>query len=139
MLTHLRHQAKGEGMGLKVAIIDDEIHIRSLLEQTLEELEEEFGVEMFLAANGREGLEMIVRETPQLVFCDVMMPEMNGYDVCRSVREQGLDTIKIILLTAKGQEIDRQQGLDAGAFDYVTKPFDPDDLIQRAKEILGLK
>jgi DNA-binding response OmpR family regulator len=126
-------------MGLKVAIIDDEIHIRSLLEQTLEELEEEFGVEMFLAANGREGLELIVRETPQLVFCDVMMPEMNGYDVCRSVREQGLDTIKIILLTAKGQEIDRQQGLDAGAFDYVTKPFDPDDLIQRAKEILGLK
>ncbi|TAN51739.1 MAG: response regulator [Rhodospirillales bacterium] len=126
-------------MGLKVAIIDDEIHIRSLLEQTLEELEEEFGVEMFLAANGREGLELIVREAPQLVFCDVMMPEMNGYDVCRSVREQGLDTIKIILLTAKGQEIDRQQGLDAGAFDYVTKPFDPDDLIQRAKEILGLK
>lgn len=126
-------------MGLKVAIIDDEVHIRSLLEQTLEELEEEFGVEMFLAANGREGLELIVREAPQLVFCDVMMPEMNGYDVCRSVREQGLDAIKIILLTAKGQEIDRQQGLDAGAFDYVTKPFDPDDLIQRAKEILGLK
>lgn len=126
-------------MGLKVAIIDDEIHIRSLLEQTLEELEEEFGVEMFLAANGREGLELIIRETPQLVFCDVMMPEMNGYDVCRAVREQSLGEIKIILLTAKGQEIDRQQGLDAGAYDYVTKPFDPDDLIQRAKEILGLK
>lgn len=133
------HRTKGDGMGLKVAIIDDEIHIRSLLEQTLEELEEEFGVEMFLAANGREGLELIIRETPQLVFCDVMMPEMNGYDVCRAVREQSLGEIKIILLTAKGQEIDRQQGLDAGAYDYVTKPFDPDDLIQRAKEILGLK
>lgn len=126
-------------MSLKVAIIDDEIHIRSLIEQTLEELEDDFGIELLVASNGREGLELILREGPQLVFCDVMMPEMNGYDVCRSVREQGLDGTKIILLTAKGQEVDRQQGLDAGAFDYITKPFDPDDLILRAKSILGLE
>jgi DNA-binding response OmpR family regulator len=125
-------------MRLKIAIIDDEVHIRSLLEQTLEELEDEHDVELFLAANGKEGLELILAEVPQLVFCDVMMPELNGYDVCRAVREKLTNQVKIILLTAKGQEVDRQHGLDSGAFDYITKPFDPDMLIQRAKEILGL-
>jgi DNA-binding response OmpR family regulator len=125
-------------MSLKIAIIDDEIHIRSLLEQTLEDLETEFDVELLVAVNGREGLEIIQRERPQLVFCDVMMPEMNGYDVCRAVKVHGMADVKIILLTAKGQEVDRQQGIDAGAFDYITKPFDPDELVLRAKEILGL-
>lgn len=125
-------------MSLKIAIIDDEIHIRSLLEQTLEDLETDFDVELLVAVNGREGLEIIQREKPQLVFCDVMMPEMNGYDVCRAVKVYGLADVKIILLTAKGQEVDRQQGIDAGAFDYITKPFDPDELVLRAKEILGL-
>lgn len=120
-------------------VVDDETHIRALLEQTLEELEDEFGVEVHSAADGEAGLDLIRRERPQLVFLDVMMPKMNGFEVCRAVMaDPALAGTYIILLTAKGQEADRQQGLQAGARRYITKPFDPDEVLGVAKEILGL-
>jgi len=122
----------------KILIVDDEPHIRLLLEQTLEELEDE-GVELFLAEDGEEGLRVIRQEKPDLVFLDVMMPKMNGYDVCQAVKnELGLKDVFVVLLTAKGQEVDKVKGKDVGADLYMTKPFDPDEIIGRAREVLAL-
>jgi two-component system, OmpR family, alkaline phosphatase synthesis response regulator PhoP len=108
-------------MEQKLLIVDDEAHIRMLLEQTLEELEED-GVSFFSAQNGEEALEIIKSENPQLVFLDVMV----------------LDKVYIVLLTAKGQELDRQKGQEVGADLYMTKPFDPEMILKKAKEVLGL-
>jgi two-component system, OmpR family, alkaline phosphatase synthesis response regulator PhoP len=123
---------------MKILIVDDEPHLRTLIQQTLEELEDE-GVELFTATNGEEALETIRHELPNLVFLDVMMPKMNGFDVCHTVKHQlGLESIHIILLTAKGQEFDRQRGTEVGADLYMTKPFDPDALIAKARSVLGI-
>ncbi|MBK7562009.1 MAG: response regulator [Chitinophagaceae bacterium] len=125
-------------MEQKILIVDDEAHIRMLIGQTLEELEDE-GVEFLTAENGEIALDIIQKENPQLVFLDVMMPKMNGMEVCRRVKKElGLDKVFIVLLTAKGQETDRQKGLDVGADVYMTKPFDPEVLLQKAKEVLGI-
>jgi DNA-binding response OmpR family regulator len=122
----------------KILIVDDEPHIRMLLEQTLEELEDE-GVEIFTAENGEEALSAIQEEQPNLVFLDVMMPKMNGFDVCHTVkRELQLSQIYIIMLTAKGQEFDRVRGEEVGADIYMTKPFDPDEILDKAYEILNI-
>ena len=127
-------------MGSKILIVDDEVHIRTLLEQSLEDLEEDFDVEIHTAENGQEGLDSIRSLHPGLVLLDVMMPMMSGYDVCQAVREDtDFDDVKIILLTAKGQEADRERGIEVGATQYMTKPFDPDELLDIAKEMLGLE
>ncbi|MFH1913639.1 MAG: response regulator [Pseudomonadota bacterium] len=126
-------------MAKKILIVDDEVHIKMLLEQTLEELEDEYDVELFTASDGEEGLAFIRGEHPDLVFLDIMMPKMNGYEVCRIVMEdESLRGVKIILLTAKGQEVDRKQGLELGAKMYMTKPFDPDEILKVSKDMLGL-
>jgi two-component system, OmpR family, alkaline phosphatase synthesis response regulator PhoP len=125
-------------MTMKILIVDDEPHLRMLIQQSLEELEDE-GVELFTASNGEEALETILEEKPNLVFLDVMMPKKNGFDVCNTVKnELGLSQIHIVLLTAKGQEFDRQRGLEVGADLYMTKPFDPDALVAQARSVLGL-
>ncbi len=125
-------------MSKKVLIVDDEIHIRALLEQSLEELEEDHDVEILSASDGEEGLALIRQEGPNVVFLDIMMPKMNGYEVCRTVKEDPtLNRIHIILLTAKGQEVDRKLGMELGAVKYMTKPFDPDEVLALAKELLG--
>jgi two-component system alkaline phosphatase synthesis response regulator PhoP len=122
----------------KILIVDDEAHIRLLIEQTLEDLEDE-GVEIDTASNGEEGLETIKAQKPNLVFLDVMMPRMNGFDVCHAVKKElELDDVFIVLLTAKGQEYDRKRGEEAGANLYLTKPFDPDDLLDLAIKVLDL-
>nr|HID58085.1 response regulator [Desulfobacterales bacterium] len=127
-------------MAKKVLIVDDEVHIRSLLEQTLEELEDDYGVELLRASNGEEGLQLIREEQPQVVFLDIMMPTMSGYEVCRTAKaDPDLKDVNIILLTAKGQEVDKRQGFEAGALRYMTKPFDPDEVLAVAKELLGLE
>ncbi|MCL1467938.1 response regulator [Argonema galeatum] len=126
-------------MTKKVLIVDDEPHIRILMEQTLEELEDE-GVELLMAENGEKALETIKREKPQLVFLDVMMPKMSGFEVCSAVKKDlGMRDVYIIMLTAKGQEFDKQKGNDVGADLYMTKPFDPDEVLEKAREIMGLK
>ncbi len=124
-------------MNKKVLIVDDEPHIRMLIEQTLEDLEDE-GVTLLMAENGEQALQIIEEERPNLVFLDVMMPKMNGMEVCQKVKKElKLSEVYIILLTAKGQEVDRQKGLDMGADRYMTKPFDPDEMLSIAEEIIN--
>jgi DNA-binding response OmpR family regulator len=126
-------------MEQKILIVDDESHIRMLIEQTLEELEDE-GVEFLTAENGEIAFNIIQKENPQLVFLDVMMPKMNGMEVCRKVKKELLlSNIYIVLLTAKGQELDRQKGHEVGADIYMTKPFDPEAILRKAREVLGLQ
>jgi DNA-binding response OmpR family regulator len=125
-------------MEQKILIVDDEPHIRMLIEQTLEELEDD-DVEFLTAENGEIALEIIQQEKPQLVFLDVMMPKMNGMEVCRKVKKDlMLNDVFIVLLTAKGQELDRQKGHEVGADIYMTKPFDPEAILNKAREVLGL-
>ena len=120
-----------------VLIVDDEQHIRLLIEQTLEELLDE-GVELYTASDGEEALAAIEAQSPDLVFLDVMMPRRNGLEVARAVRDElGKADTHIVLLTAKGQAVDREAGLAAGANRYLTKPFDPDELLAIAHEVLG--
>jgi len=122
----------------KILIVDDEAHLRMLIQQTLEELEDE-GVELLTASDGEAALEVVRTEAPQLVFLDVMMPKLSGFDVCSRVKHTlGLKEVYIVLLTAKGQEFDKQKGMEAGADLYMTKPFDPDALLARARTVLGL-
>jgi len=123
----------------KILIVDDEAHIRLLLEQSLEELEDKGG-ELHTADNGRKAIDIILNKRPDLVFLDVMMPEINGYDVCSIVKkEHSLDEVYIIMLTAKGQEYDERRGMEAGADLYITKPFDPDFILNKAEEVLRNK
>lgn len=122
----------------RILIVDDEAHIRMLLEQTLEELEDE-GVELLFAENGEKALEVIKKESPELVFLDVMMPRMNGFEVCSAVKNDlGMNGVYIIMLTAKGQEFDKHKGRESGADIYMTKPFNPDEIVEKAREILGI-
>lgn len=125
-------------MDQKILIVDDEAHIRMLIEQTLEDLEDE-GVEFLTAENGELALAIIEQERPQLVFLDVMMPKMNGMEVCKKVKKElKLENVYIALLTAKGQELDRQKGQEVGADVYMTKPFDPEVILNKAREVLQL-
>jgi two-component system alkaline phosphatase synthesis response regulator PhoP len=125
-------------MAPKILIVDDEAYIRLLIEQALEDLEDG-GVQLLTADDGQEALETIRTEKPDLVFLDVMMPTMNGFDVCHAIKhELRLDKVYVVMLTAKGQEFDRQKGREAGADTYMTKPFDPDELFEKAAEVLGL-
>ncbi len=125
-------------MNKKILIVDDEPHIRLLLEQTLEDLEDE-GVQLLIADNGEEALDTIKTEKPDLVFLDVMMPKMNGFDVCNAVKnELSLKGVYIIMLTAKGQEFDKHKGKEVGADLYMTKPFDPDEVVKKSIQVLDL-
>jgi DNA-binding response OmpR family regulator len=122
----------------KILIVDDEPYIRLLLKQTLEELEDE-GVELITTDNGESALEIIRSEIPNLVFLDVMMPKMNGFDVCDAVKNKpGITDVFIVLLTVKGQKMDKQRGSDVGADIYMTKPFNPDEILKVARNILGI-
>lgn len=121
-----------------VLIVDDEQHIRLLIEQTLEDLEDD-GVEILTASDGEEALDVVANQRPELVFLDVTMAKKNGFEVARAIKaDPGLAATTVIMLTAKGQAYDRDQGLAAGADAYITKPFDPDDLLRRARLALGL-
>jgi DNA-binding response OmpR family regulator len=123
----------------KILIADDEPHIQQLLEQTLEDLEDK-GVELLLVGNGTEALAIIKRERPELVFLDVMMPGMSGFDVCETVKKKlALPGIFIVILTAKGQEFDKERGFQAGVDVYMTKPFDPDLIMEKARDVLGIQ
>lgn len=126
-------------MSKAILIVDDEVHIRVLMEQTLEDLEDE-GVELLTATDGVEALELIKTARPDLVFLDVMMPKMNGFEVCQAIKQDAdIQDTYIIMLTAKGQEFDQQRGYAVGANLYMTKPFDPDEVLEKATEILAMK
>lgn len=120
----------------RLLVVDDEVFIRMLLLQALEDLEDA-DVELLSAANGREGVRLALQEKPDLVFLDVMMPYLNGYEACRKIKESNPATY-VILLTAKGQALDKEEGKAAGADEFITKPFDPDYILKRSAEILGV-
>jgi len=126
-------------MAKKILIIDDEVHIRALLEHALEDLEDE-GIKLLLAKDGDEGLKAIKKEKPDLIFLDIMMPKMNGYDVCREIKKDPeFNTSYIIMLTAKGQTSDKIRGEEVQADEYITKPFNPDEILDKASAILDIK
>ena len=121
-----------------VLIVDDKAHIRMLLEQTLDELTD-LGVRLLCASNGREAVEIVQVEKPSLLILDVMMPLMNGYEVCRWVKEadEFADT-HVVMLTAKSAASDRAMGIQVGADAYITKPFDPDEILTHCAEALEI-
>jgi CheY-like chemotaxis protein len=120
----------------KILIVDDEAHIRLLIQQTLEDLEDQ-GVEILSADNGQEALRLAQAERPQLVFLDVMMPNIDGLQVCHQIKhELELADVYVVILTAKGQKYDLERSQEAGADKYMTKPFDPDELLSLANEVI---
>lgn len=117
----------------KLLIADDEAGVRSLVRMTLDGS----GWEILETTQGRETLEAIRRERPALVLLDVMMPEIDGTEVCRAIKNDPAtrDTV-VVMLTAKAQESDRDEGLEAGADDYITKPFSPLELLEKVEGVL---
>ena len=120
----------------RVVIVDDEPHIRALVEHTLEELEDD-GFELHTAHDGAAALALVDEGEPALVILDVMMPKINGYDVCQAIRDRGMADVCVIMLTAKGQDLDKVRGDEVGADHYATKPFDPDELLAVARSLLA--
>ena len=115
-------------MKKKILIIEDELDLIKGLKLNLSD--EGFDVDW--AVNGTEGLRKAIEATPDLIILDIMLPEMDGLEVCRKLRQKNID-IPIIMLTAKGEEIDKVVGLEIGADDYITKPFSIRELIARIK------
>jgi DNA-binding response OmpR family regulator len=117
----------------RILVVDDEIYIVHILEFSLT-ME---GYNILTAFDGEEALRVIEQERPDLVVLDIMMPKLDGYEVCRRLRkEERFSGLPVILLSAKGRSIDREVGLQAGADDYITKPFSPRKLIEKIRELL---
>jgi len=126
-------------MSKKILIVDDELNMRMLLKETLEEFEDE-GVEVLVAENGEEAIESIKTEKPKLVILDVMMPGVDGFEVCNTIKnELGMKDVYVLMLTADGQEFNKQKSKDVGTDDFMTKPFDPDEIIKKAAEIFEIE
>ncbi len=122
-------------MTKKILVVDDEEAILALVSATLDG-DDRYSV--FLARNGEEAVKVCGRERPDLLFLDVMMPDMDGYEVCRSLRKDpSTADIRIIMLTALAQDIDRRKALEVGADEYMTKPFSPTALLERVEQVLG--
>ncbi len=120
-------------MSKRVLIVDDEVNIVISLEFLLEQA----GYHVRVAHNGEEGLDKIATFEPDLVLLDVMMPRMNGFEVCSRVRENPTwEHIKIVMLTAKGREVEITKGLALGANAYITKPFSTKELLAQVRHIL---
>jgi len=125
-------------MSKKILIVDDELNMRLLLKETLEEFEDK-GVELLVAENGSDAIESIKTEKPELVILDVMMPGMDGFEVCNTIKnELGMKDVYVLMLTADGQELNRQKGKDAGTDDFMTMPFDLDEIVEKAALILKI-
>lgn len=117
----------------RVLIVDDEPNILVVLEFLLNKE----GYQVLKAANGIEALEIIEKEQPAIVVLDVMMPEMDGFEVAKKIRENpNYQNIRIIFLTAKGTDADRFKGYDYGGEVYLTKPFDNDDFVTTVNEVM---
>jgi len=126
-------------MAKKILVADDEVYIRALLVQTLEDFES-VGVELLSVGSGQEAWDVAQVERPDLAILDVMMPGLSGYEVCQRIRSDPvLSHTYVIMLTARGQEVDRLRSVEVGADEYVTKPFDPDYLIERVAKVLGVR
>jgi DNA-binding response OmpR family regulator len=121
-------------VGKRVLVVDDEPNIV----MSLEFLMRRAGFEVQVARNGREALDALEGAAPDLLLLDVMMPEFDGYEVCERIRARPeWNGTKIVMLTARGREIERERGLALGADAYVTKPFSTRDLVDKVKHMLG--
>jgi len=121
-------------MGKRVLIADDEPNIVA----SLEFLMEQAGFEVKLAANGQEALELVASFRPDLVLLDVMMPVKNGYEVCQILKsDPATRAVKVVMLSAKGRDVEVAKGLELGADAYVTKPFSTRDLVAQIQDMLG--
>ena len=118
-------------MGKKVLVVDDEKSILTLLQYNLEQA----GYEVITAMDGEEGRNLTLSEGPDLVVLDLMLPKLDGVEVCKQLRQQKNFT-PILMLTAKDDEFDKVLGLELGADDYMTKPFSPREVVARVKAIL---
>jgi len=116
--------------GKTILVVDDEPRIIEAVSMNLE-LE---GYQVSAARNGYEALQKLTEDLPDLIILDVMMPEIDGFETLGKIRE--VSTVPVIMLTVKGEEIDKVKGLDLGADDYVTKPFSPKELVSRVKAVL---
>jgi DNA-binding response OmpR family regulator len=118
----------------KILIAEDERDIRDLITFTLRFA----GHDVVAASNGEEALEKALKEIPDLILMDVRMPRMTGYEACKRMKaEESIKDIPVAFLSAKGQESEVNAGLDAGAVEYILKPFSPDQLTERVKAILS--
>src|SRR5438270_7458960 len=118
----------------KILVVDDEIYIVHILDFSLG-ME---GYEVITALDGEQGLEKARSEHPDLIVLDIMMPRLDGYETCKMLKA-GPETrhIPVILLSAKGRNVDQKVGFEVGADDYITKPFSPRKLVERINAILG--
>lgn len=114
----------------RILAVDDDPLLLQLIEQTLQK----GGYEVILASAGQEGLQLLAERRPHLVVLDIMMPNVDGWEICRRIRK--VSTIPIIMLTARGSHSDIVRGLEAGADDYLVKPFHPDELLARVSAVL---
>ena len=118
----------------KILVVDDEIYIVHILDFSLG-ME---GYEVVTALDGEEALRKVQECKPDLIVLDIMMPKMDGYETCRNLKsEEATKHIPVILLSAKGRNVDMQTGYDVGADDYITKPFSPRKLVDRINAMLG--
>ena len=121
-------------MANKILVVDDEPNIVL----SLEFLMKQAGFQVRTASDGDAALAAIAAEQPDLMLLDVMMPRKNGYEVCQAVRANpDWKGIRIIMLTAKGREVEREKGLALGADDYITKPFSTQEVVERVRELLA--
>ncbi|WP_433743600.1 response regulator [Falsibacillus pallidus] len=118
-------------MSKKVLVVEDEQSISTLLKYNLEQA----GFDALTAADGEEGIEMAISHKPDLMILDLMLPRLDGIEVCKQLRQKKIMT-PILMLTAKDDEFDKVLGLELGADDYMTKPFSPREVIARVKAIL---
>lgn len=122
-------------MSKKILIADDEANIV----RSLQFLMKREGFEVLVAGDGDDALAQISTHRPDLVLLDVMMPRRSGYEVCQLVRANAdWNAIKVVLLTAKGRDVDIEKGLAMGADAYITKPFATKELVAKVKDMLGL-
>ena len=118
----------------KILVVDDEINITQILEFSIGAE----GYEVITASNGEEAIDKARREKPDLIILDIMMPRIDGYEACRILKSNPLTkNIPVVLLTAKGRDIDKRLGYEVGATDYIIKPFSPNKLIDRIHELLS--
>jgi two-component system alkaline phosphatase synthesis response regulator PhoP len=118
----------------KILVVDDEIYIVHILDFSLG-ME---GYDVVTALDGEQALERIRSEKPDLIVLDIMMPKLDGYEVCKTIKsDPATKQIPVILLSAKGRNVDQKMGFDVGADDYITKPFSPRKLVERINQLLG--
>jgi CheY-like chemotaxis protein len=123
----------------KILIVDDEKSLRELMKEALEKLEDK-GVELIVAENGEEAIEFVKAEKPELIILDVMLPGMNGFEVCNIVKNKlGMKDTYVLILTASMVGINKENYKDVGADILMTKPFDPDEIIKVAAKILEIE